>query len=686
MKRIRIQTAALMALSISLAANANDGIKSNDKPKEKLKYIDKSNMDLSVKPGDNFYQYANGGWLKNNPVPSSKTRWGSFDVLREESSKRLRTLLEAASAAPTKDRPTQMIGDFYKSGMDSAAIESKGFQPIKSDLDRIATITTTQQLLDEMAGLRVRSVAAPLISASVGTDRKNVTQYITQLGQGGTTMGDRDYYLKDDARSVAIRNAYKEYVNKLFQLVGEDAATAAKSRDAVLRIETALAKAQYSRLEQRDPYKTYNKYAIKDLAAVTPGVNWTELLNKMQIGVKGTDSVLVSNPNFLKTMDILLSAVSVEDWKSYVRWNVIKNAAPYLSSAFVDANFKYNAVVTGQKEQTPRWQRISGQIDGALGDLLGQVYVQKYFKPEAKERMLGLVNNLQETFRGRISGLDWMSDETKGRALEKLNAFAKKIAYPDIWKAYDGVSISSNDFVANIRSVGQWGYKEMVSRLGKPVDRTEWGMTPPTINAYYNPTNNEIAFPAGILQFPFFDFGADDAVNYGGIGAVIGHEMTHGFDDQGRQYAADGNLKDWWKKEDADKFKMRADQVVAQYNALTVLDTLHVDGKMTLGENLADLGGLNIALEAFKKTKEYQDNKKIDGFTPTQRFFLSWAQVWRNNALPETQANLIKTDVHSPGIHRANAPVTNIDDWYKAFDVKEGDKMYKPEDKRTKIW
>jgi putative endopeptidase len=686
MKLIRIQTAAVLMLSLSVAANANDGKKSNDKPKEKIKYIDKANMDPSVKPGDNFYQYANGGWLKKNPVPNSKTRWGSFDVLREESSNRLRTLLEAASTANNKDRPTQMIGDFYKSGMDSATIEARGYQPIKADLEKVSSIRSTQALLEEMTSLRVRSVAAPLISAFVGQDRKNVTQYITQLGQGGTSMGDRDYYLKDDARSTAIRNAYKEYVNTLFKLVGEDAATAAKSQDAVLRIETALAKAQYSRLETRDPYKTYNKYAIKDLQNLTPGLNWKDLLNKLQIPVTGTDSILVSNPNFLKTVDVLLSAVSLDDWKSYVRWNIIKNAASYLSSDFVNANFKYNQVITGQKEQTPRWQRISGQIDGSLGDLLGQVYVQKYFKPEAKERMLGLVNNLQETFRGRINSLDWMSDETKGRALEKLNSFSKKIAYPDNWKTYNGVTISGNDFLGNVRNVGQWGYKEMVSRLGKPIDKTEWGMTPPTINAYYNPVNNEIAFPAGILQFPFFDFGADDAVNYGGIGAVIGHEMTHGFDDQGRQYAADGNLKDWWKKDDADKFKKRADEVVAQYNALTVLDTLHVDGRLTLGENIADLGGLTMALEAFKKTKEYQENKKIDGFTPLQRFFLSWAQVWRNNALPETQANLIKTDSHSPGVHRANGPITNIDDWYKAFDVKEGDKLYKPEDKRTKIW
>jgi putative endopeptidase len=677
---VRIQTVAFATLAFSIAATAADGIRSNEKPK----YIDKKNMDPSVKPGDNFYRYANGNWLKNNPVPASKTRWGSFDILREESSNRLKKLLETAGATKTPDRPTQIIGDFYKSGMDSLAIEAKGYQPIKADLDRLAGINSTSQLLSEVATLRTQAIASALFSMNVGPDRKNVLKYIPQIGQGGTTLGDRDYYLQNDPRSVKIREAYADNLKKLFSLVGEDAATSSKSADAVMRIETALAKAQMSRVEQRDPYKTYNKFAVKDMGTVTPGMNWADLLVKMN--VNGADSVLVSNPSFLKTVDKMLTDVPLEDWKSYMRWNVIKNAAPYLSSAFVDQSFKLTQVVTGQKEQTPRWQRMSGQIDGSLGDLLGQLYVQKYFKPEAKKRMLELVNNLQQTFGERIKNLDWMTDETKGRALEKLNAFTKKIAYPDTWKGYEGVTINKNDYLGNVRNVSKWAYNFMTNRMGKPVDRTQWGMTPPTINASYSPSNNDITFPAGILQFPFFDFGADDALNYGGIGAVIGHEMTHGFDDQGRQFAADGNLKDWWKKEDADKFKTKANEVVEQYNALTVLDTIHVKGELTLGENLADLGGLNIALAAFKKTKEYKEGKKIDGFTPTQRFFLNWAQVWRSNALPETQANLIKTDVHSPGEHRANAPITNIDDWYKAFNVKEGDKMYKAPETRTRIW
>jgi putative endopeptidase len=384
-------------------------------------------------------------------------------------------------------------------------------------------------------------------------------------------------------------------------------------------------------------------------------------------------------------VDLLLTAVALRDWKDYLQWNVVRSSAPLLSNAFVLETFTFNQVLSGQKEQTPRWQRMSRLVDEQLGDQLGQIYVEKYFSAAAKQRMQELVSNLQETFSARISRVDWMSEETKQKAKEKLQAFLKKIGYPDTWKDYSSVTIRRDDLVGNVRRCGIWNYDDNVTRLGKPVDRTRWSMTPPTINAYYNPSNNEIVFPAGILQFPFFDFEADDAVNYGGIGAVIGHEMTHGFDDQGRQFAADGNLKDWWNKSDADKFKTKADEVVTQYNGYPV-DTLHVNGRLTLGENLADLGGLSIAYEAFTKTKQFKEGKKIDGFTPAQRFFLSWAQVWRGNVLPRTAAQLILTDPHSPGNYRGNGPLTNVDAWYEAFDIKPGDKMYKAPEQRTKIW
>jgi putative endopeptidase len=651
---------------------------------ESIKYIDKSNMDLSVAPGDNFYYYANGTWLKNNPVPNSKTRWGSFDLLREESSKRLQSLLEEAIKNREKDRATQIIADMFYSGMDSATIESKRYSPIKADLERLSKINSIKEVLSEITTLRTMGMGSALFGSFVGPDRKNVTTYIPSISQGGTSLPDRDYYLKDDPRSTKIRDAYKTHLNKVFMLVGEDETTAKSSAASVLKIETALAKAQMSRVEMRDPYKTYNKFSLADLNKLTPSINWNTILDELKI--KGADSVITNNPSFLKAADALLTELPIDDWKSYLRWTVIRSASPYLSSAFVNADFELNKVQTGQKEQTPRWQRMSSLIDRTLGDFIGQLYVEKYFKPEAKARMLELVNNLQSTFADRIKRLDWMSEETKTRALEKLNAFVKKIGYPDKWKTYEGVTATKDDFIGNIRNVSVWQYNNMVNRMGKPVDRTEMNMTPPTINASYSPSNNDITFPAGILQFPFFDFGADDAVNYGGIGAVIGHEMTHGFDDQGRQFAADGNLKDWWTAEDATKFKAKANEVVEQYNAFTVLDTIHVNGKLTLGENLADLGGLNIAYEAFTKTEQFKKGKKIDGFTPTQRFYLSWAQVWRSNALPETQAQLIITDPHSPGMHRANGPIVNMDSWYKAFKVKKDNAMYKEEDKRTKIW
>lgn len=651
---------------------------------KKPKYIDKANMDLSAKPGDNFYLYANGGWIKNNPVPGSKTRWGSFDALREESSQRLKTLLTEAATKSSTDKNMQKMGAFYTSGMDSAGIEKAGFQSISQELKRISAITDIKGLLSEISLERTQGLGNALFGFNINPDRKNVTQYIPALTQGGTTLPDRDYYLKNDSRSTTIRTAYTQHLKNMFQLIGQEATLAQKHADAVLRIETALAKAQMSRVELRDPYKTYNKFSVKDFSATTPSIDWSSLLQQLRLN--GVDSVVVNNPSFFKTADILLTALPLEDWKTYLTWGVLNDLASFLSSAFVNEDFAMTKSLTGQKEQTPRWQRISGLLDRQLGDLLGQLYVAKYFKPEAKARMQELVNNLQETFASRIKRLDWMSEETKGQALEKLNAFTKKIGYPDKWKDYSSIVINKNDFLGNIRSVSKWAYDDMVSRFGKPVDKTRWGMTPPTINAYYNPSYNEIVFPAGILQFPFFDFGADDAVNYGGIGSVIGHEMTHGFDDQGSQFAADGNLKNWWAKEDATRFKSRADMVVNQYNNFTVLDTVHVNGRLTLGENLADLGGLSLAYEAFSKTKQFKEGKSIDGFTPTQRFFLSWAQIWRNNALPETQAQLILTDPHSPGLHRANGPVINIDAWYEAFGIQPGDKMYKAPEQRIKIW
>ena len=650
------------------------------------KFIDRDNMNLSVKPGDNFYEYANGNWLKNNTIPASKTSWGSFNELRQKSLDAMKMLLEDAGKSTTKGRLYQMVGNFYESGMDSLSIEKQGFDPIKPDLARIEKVDNKASFLDELAYQRAQSNGM-LFGFYVGQDRKNVNKYLPQFSQGGTTLPDRDYYLKEDARSQKVRDAYRDHLTKMFGLIGEEPTQASQDADVIMRVETALAKAQMPRVELRDPYKTYNKFAVAAFSKQTPGINWADQMAKF--GAKGQDTVLVQNPAFFRSMDSLVTATPIEDWRTYMRWNILKGAAAYLSSPFVDQNFAFSKVLSGQKEQTPRWQRVSGLIDGSLGDLLGQLYVQKYFKPEAKQRMLKLVDNLEASFKEHINALDWMSADTKKRALIKLTSFKRKIGYPDKWKSYDGVTITPTDFYGNVESAGKWQYNYMVNKLGKPVDRTEWGMTPPTVNAYYSPVNNEIAFPAAILQFPFFDADADDAINYGGIGAVIGHEMTHGFDDSGRQYDADGTLRDWWTKEDAENFKKRANQVRDQFSGYKVLDTIKVNGQLTLGENLADLGGLAIAYGAFKKTPQGQSGGKkalVNGFSPDQRFFLSWAQVWRINVLPETQAQLIMVDPHAPGQYRCNGPLSNITAWYDAFDVKSGDKMYKKPEDRIKVW
>ena len=677
------------ALCLSVNAFAADGGKPakakspNDPPK---KFIDPANMDLSVKPGDNFFDYANGNWIKQNTIPAKETRWGSFNILRQDNTNRLLKLLAEVSKTPgqAKGSLKQRVGDLYASGMDSLTIEKKGYTPIKADLARIDKITSIDGIVNELVYERVNGAGSPLFGFGVGQDDKHVDKYIVNLRQGGTSLPDRDNYLKDDARSKKIQDALKTYITTLFTLTGTNADAAAKSAATVYELEKTLAKSQLSRVAQRDPNATYNKFSVADFSKTTPHLNWVKLLPALKAA--GQDTILVGQPAFFKDVDALLASTPVEDWKTYLKWNVLRGAASTLSSLFLNASFAYSGTLSGQQVQTPRNERMSGQIDGTLGELLGQLYVEKYFTPAAKQYMVNLVNNLKVTLGERIKNLDWMSDVTKARALKKLAAFRVKIGYPDKWETYAGLDIDRADYYGNLKRIAKWRYNFNVSRLGKPVDRGRFGMTPPTVNASYSPTNNEILFPAGILQFPFFDFAADDAVNYGGIGAVIGHEMTHGFDDQGRQYDADGTLRDWWTKDDADKFKSRADQVVNQYSSFTVLDTVHVNGKLTLGENLADLGGLNVAYAAFKKTKQGQSTTKTDGFTPDQRFFLSWAQVWRGSQRPESAAQRILTDPHSPEQFRTNAPITNIDAWYAAFDVKPGDKLYKKPEDRTRVW
>ncbi len=650
------------------------------------KFIDPANMISTVKPGDDFYSYANGAWVKNNPVPAKETRWGSFIQLRDFNINAVKAILE--NAAADRQAPAgsliRRVGDFYAAGMDSARIEALGAAPVMPYLEQIRAVNSREQLLTVMNNLRRNGTGGGLFGFFVAQDRKNVEKMIPQFSQGGTSLPDRDYYLKNEGRNPGIQEAFRKYVSELFTLTGIPKATADQSAAAIYELEKKLAAAQMSRVEMRDPYKTYNKYFAGDLGRLTTGINWPAMLQ--ELGVQGEDSLLINNPSFFKTADSLLGALPLEDWKLYAQWNVLRNAAPHLSSAFVNASFAYNQVLSGQKVQTPRWQRISQLTDNSIGDLLGQLYVKEHFKPEAKARMLELVENLRKAFASRIRQLDWMSDTTKQKALAKLAAFRTKIGYPDQWKNYDGLEILPGEHFRNISNVGRWNYAYMISQLGKPVDRNRWAMTPPTVNAYYNATLNEIVFPAGILQFPFFDANADDAVNYGGIGAVIGHEMSHGFDDNGSKYDADGTLRNWWTEEDRKRFEAKTLALGKQFDAYTIQDTLHVNGKLTMGENIGDLGGLNVAYEAFKMTKQGKSLKRIDGFTPDQRFFLGWAQVWRGNILPQTAAQLLLTDTHSPGEYRTIGPVVNMDAWYKAFDVQPGDKLYKKPEDRIVIW
>jgi len=671
---------SLFALSVGI-------LFSNTISAQNFKFIDRGNMNFSVKPGDDFVEYSNGTWVKNHPIPAKETRWGSFNEIRDFNIKAVKLLLEetvAKQKSSIKGSVERRVADFYVAAMDSLRIESLGFDPIKSDLKKVQDVQNREDLIREIARFKTQGLGSPFFGSYVGQDRKNVKKMVPQFGQGGTSLPDRDYYLKSDPRTLKIQEAFKKYITTLFELIGTPTNQAKLNAEQIFLLEKRLATAQMARVEMRDPYKTYNKFLLADFQKKTPTINWSEQFKLL--GIPPQDSILVGAPNFLIEVNHTLTDTPIENLKAYLTWNILKGSASYLSSPFVKASFDYTKFLSGQETQTPRWQRMSTLTDGTIGELLGQLYVAKHFKPEAKERMKELLVNMRTAFANRINRLDWMSEPTKKKALDKLNAFTPKVGYPDQWKTYEGLDISDDSFYQNMKNASIWAYHDNINQLGKPVDRTRWGMTPPTVNAYYSPTMNEIVFPAGILQFPFFSADADDAINYGGIAAVIGHEMSHGFDDSGSQYDNDGTLRNWWTPEDLSKFKAKTVQLGAQFDQYTVVDTIHVNGKFTMGENIGDLGGLNIAYEAFKMTKQGQSKKKIDGLTPDQRFFLAWAQVWRGSSRPEMAAQMIKTDPHSPGQYRTIGTPVNMDAWYEAFNVKPGDKLYKKPEDRIKIW
>ena len=646
-------------------------------------FFDKSGMDSSGTPGNNFFQYANGSWMKNTPIPDDQSGTGSFFTLSENNIKKLKGILEESSKTDNKKGSLeQKVGDYFISGMDTIAINKLGAAPVTPMLANIDAIKSTSDIVNLLSKLS-RTEEDGLLGVNIGGDDKNSAMNIVVLSQTGISLPERDYYFRKDSAAQAARAGLVKYATTLFTLTGVDTGMAAKNAQNILALETAIAASHRTPVALRDPQINYNKMSIAQLEQLSPNIGWGKVLTDMNMKV---DSIDVAQPDYFKALSTLLKSQPIEVWKTKLKYDYINRNAGLLSKNFVDAKFYFSKLFSGQKIQSDRWKTMVTSTDGNLGELLGQLYVKKYFTPEAKKRMDELVTNLQKSFEARINKLDWMSDSTKQKAQKKLSAFTKKIGYPSKWKSFDDVTIDKANFFANAMSVRSHRFNEMLAKVNKPVDRAEWDMTPPTVNAYYNPGNNEIVFPAGILQFPFFDMNADDAINYGGIGMVIGHEMTHGFDDQGSQYNEVGNLVNWWGKDDEAKFKAKTGTVVKQYNAYTVFDSVHVNGALTLGENLADIGGLTIAYDAFKLTKQGQGNEIVDGFTPDQRFFLGYAQVWRLKSRDENMRARLNTDPHSPETYRVNGPASNFSPFYAAFGVKQGDKMYKNPEERIKIW
>ncbi|WP_223650101.1 M13 family metallopeptidase [Hymenobacter psoromatis] len=676
---------ALATLGLGgLAATTAFGPPKKPTPPQQGVGINLANIDQSVAPCEDFYHYANGNWIKSNPVPAAETRWGAFNELADRNiAVEKRILVKAAADRAAKPGTNeQKVGDFYAAAIDSAAIEAAGLKYLQPRLTQIAGLKSLAAIQQYMADPKSFSVG--WYGMGVGQDSKNSTQYAVQLRQGGLGLGDRDYYLKEDGRSKTIRAAYKAYMTSIFQLLGDAPSLAATNADAVMALETKLAQASRSRVDLRDRLKNYNKVPVAQAAKDYPNLNLP--LRLKDAGLSSAQDVIIGQPEFMAAANELLANTPIADQQQYLRWNLVSDVTPALPKAYGDAAFRFQQVLTGAKQQQPRWKRALRATDGALGEAFGQLYVDEAFSPAAKAKAKEMVENLRRAYGERIMATDWMSADTKKEAIQKLNAFAVKIGYPDKWKDYSKLKITRQSALQNLFATAEWRREDNLQKFGKPIDRGEWGMTPPTVNAYYNSSMNEIVFPAGILQPPFYDPKADDAVNYGGIGAVIGHEMTHGFDDQGRRSDAKGNLRDWWTKEDNDKFNAKADMVGKQYDAFSPLDSVHVNGKLTMGENLADIGGLTIAYQAFQKTAEAKAAKKIDGFTPNQRFFLGFAQIWRANQRPEAMRQQIQTDPHSPGQYRTNGPLMNMPEFYEAFGCKDGNKMVRATADRSRIW
>lgn len=671
----------LPILALALTAGACNGKKEN----VQAGGIDLNNLDRSVSPEADFYQFACGGWMKAHPLTDEYGRFGSFDLLAENNRQQMKELIEGLAANPAEQGTiARKIGDLYNIAMDSTKLNADGGAPIKPQLEKIAAVKD-RKALNQLIAEMTRQGFGPYFGVYIGPDDMNSSVNLVQTYQGGLGLGDRDYYIKEDEHNTEIRTKYEAHVAKMFQLAGWTEKEAGKAATEVMAIETQLAKASYEKVKMRDPHANYHKMSVEELKKNIPGIDWDVYF--ATLGLQGITELNVGQPEPIQEVASILNTVDLEAQKSYLQWKVIDAAASYLSDDFVTENFEFNGkVLSGVKEMKPRWKRAVATVDGAMGEAVGQMYVEKYFPAAAKERMVKLVGNLQQALGERIQGLEWMSDETKAKALEKLAAIYVKVGYPDKWRDYAALEIKDDSYWFNILRSNEFDFNYMLSKAGKPVDKTEWLMTPQTVNAYYNPTTNEICFPAGILQYPFFDMNADDAFNYGAIGVVIGHEMTHGFDDQGRQYDKDGNLKDWWTAEDAKNFEARAQVLVNWFDSIEVLPGLHANGQLTLGENIADHGGLQVAFQAFHNATKNAPLGEVDGFTPEQRFYLAYANVWAANIREEQIRFLTQMDVHSLGRWRVNAALPHINGWNEAFNIKEGDLMYLAPDNRASIW
>lgn len=644
-----------------------------------------SDMDTTVSPGESFYQYATGGWQKANPIPDEYARYGSFDKLREENQHQIQALIQELSGQDYENGTNaQKVGDLYSIGMDSVKLNSDGAEPIRPLLQKIADVVSKEDIIRVSAQLS-KVVSNPFFGFSVGPDDKNSSMNIVHIYQSGIGMGDRDYYLLQNEHSQNLRAAYIKLMETQFQNTGYSEADAKKAAANVMKIETELAGAHVTKEMRRLPELNYHKLLVSELDNQVAPFAWNIYFD--ELGAAGIDSLNVSQIEPVKAAIAIIEREPIEVLKDYLSWKVINSAANYLSDDFVNANFEfYGRTMSGSKELRPRWRRTIDAVNGAMGEAVGQLYVEKYFPAEAKERMLNLVENLKISLGERISQLEWMSDATKEKAQEKLGTFIVKIGYPDKWKDYSSLEIKDDSYWQNIMRASEFAWEEMMDELGKPVDRTKWYMSPQTVNAYYSPSSNEICFPAGILQPPFFYMDGDDAINYGGIGVVIGHEMTHGFDDQGRKFDKDGNLTDWWTAEDAARFDERAKVLVDFFDNIVVLDTVHANGTFTLGENIADHGGLQVAYHAFQKTDQAKKDENIDGFTPAQRFFLSYAELWAGNVRDAEILRLTQIDPHSLGKWRVDGALPHIEAWYEAFGIDSEDPMYVPAEERASIW